>query len=113
VLDIYLSHPTSNQESMHLKHHPGSKQSSNYSLGQHLSSIKDIGGSLAFLVFEVSRFIFYRCFGDFSVDGLGNIRPVKNNGRGVNFQCRKGVSFRVASNNHTKTIKAALLLWCF
>jgi len=71
------------------------------------------GGDSAFPVFEVSRFFFYRRFGDFSVDVSWNIRPLKNNGRGVNFQCRKGVSFRVASNNHTKTIKAALLLWCF
>jgi hypothetical protein len=25
---------------------------------------------------------------------LGNIRPVKNNGRGVSFQCRKGVNIQ-------------------
>jgi hypothetical protein len=75
---------------------------------QHLSSIKHIGGSSAFLVSYSSRFYLYRCFGDFSVGDMRNIRPLKNNGRGVNIQCRKGVSFRVAFIKDKETIKAAL-----
>jgi hypothetical protein len=59
------------------------------------------------LFLKLANILLDRCFGDFSVGVFWKNRPVKNNGRGVNFQCRKGVSFRVASNNHTKTIMAA------
>jgi hypothetical protein len=40
---------------------------------------------------------------------LGIFQSVKNNGRGVNFQCRKGVSFRVAFIKDKETIMAAIL----
>jgi hypothetical protein len=79
---------------MHLKHHLCSKPSSRYFCQQHLSSIKEYGGSLTARVSDSSRFIHYRCCEEYSVGVLGNIRPLKNNGRGVNFQCRKGVSFQ-------------------
>jgi hypothetical protein len=78
---------------MHLKHHLCSKPSSRYFCQQHLSSIKEYGGSFTARVSDSSRFIHYRCFGDFSFGVSWNIRPVTNNGRGGNIRVAKGSVF--------------------
>ena len=111
VLQLHLQHLQPNPKSTHYKHRTHFSIPSKYFQQQHLSSAKRIWRLFYFPGFFVPPIyppptnwgIFSRCFGEYSIDKLGNIRPLHQ------FKTVGQYSCRFLVRQHSRIMASVLL----